>query len=72
MYEYLKVGDAVSFPGLIDIKLIIEEVYEGRGMVRCKYYDEHLKRFIKLTLPADALVPSRKLRKIIPSGSGPA
>ena len=69
MYEYLKAGEEVAFPGLTDIKLIIEEVYESRGMARCKYYDEHLKRFIKLTLPADALVPSRKLRKITPLDS---
>ena len=70
MYEYLKAGEEVSFPGLTDIKLIIEEVYEGRGMARCKYYDDLLKRFIKLTLPADALIPARKLRKIIPLDSG--
>jgi uncharacterized protein YodC (DUF2158 family) len=56
MYDFLKVGDEVTFPGLLDIKLIIDEVRENRGSVRCKYYDDHLKRFIKLTLPADALI----------------
>jgi hypothetical protein len=60
MYDLLKVGEEVTFPGLLDIKLIIEEVYENKGNVRCKYYDDHLKRFIKLTLPADSLLPVRK------------
>ncbi len=63
MYDFLKVGDEVTFPGLLDIKLIIEEVRENRGNVRCKYYDDHLKRFIKLTLPADALIPCPKAQK---------
>ncbi|HEY4286809.1 MAG TPA: hypothetical protein VGN00_06885 [Puia sp.] len=63
MYDFLKVGDEVTFPGLLDIKLIIEEVRENRGNVRCKYYDDHLKRFIKLTLPADALVPCKTAQK---------
>ena len=69
MYDFLKVGDEVTFPGLLDIKLIIEEVRENRGNVRCKYYDDHLKRFIKLTLPADALVPSPKAQKKMPKVS---
>ena len=60
MYGILKVGEEVTFPGLMDIKLIIEEVYENKGHVRCKYYDDLLKKFIKLTLPADSLVPIRK------------
>jgi len=60
MYAHLKVGEEVNFPGLLDIKLIVEEVYENKGSVRCKYYDDHLKRFIKLTLPADSLMPMRK------------
>ena len=60
MFDHLKIGEEVSFPGLLDIKLVVEEVFENRGSVRCKYYDEHLKKFIKLTLPADALIPSRK------------
>ena len=63
MYDFLKAGDEVTFPGLMDIKLIVEEVHENRGNVRCKYYDDHLKRFIKLTLPADALVPSQRAPK---------
>jgi hypothetical protein len=63
MYDLLKVGEEVTFPGLLDIKLIVEEVFENRGNVRCKYYDDLLKRFIKLTLPADALVPSPKALK---------
>ena len=63
MYDFLKVGDEVTFPGLLDIKLVVEEVHENRGNVRCKYYDDHLKRFIKLTLPADALVPCQKAHK---------
>ena len=63
MYDFLKVGDEVTFPGLLDIKLIVEEVHENRGNVRCKYYDDHLKKFIKLTLPADALVPCHKTQK---------
>ena len=62
MYNLLKVGEEVSFPGLIDIRLIVEEVYENRGNVRCKYYDDHLKRYIRLTLPTDALIPSQKVR----------
>ena len=60
MFQILTVGEEVTFPGLMDIKLIVEEVFENRGIVRCKYYDDHLKRFIKLTLPGDALIPSRK------------
>ena len=65
MYELLKIGDEVTFPGLLDIRLIVEEVNENRGTVRCKYYDDHLKKFIKLTLPCDAVVPSRKASKPI-------
>ena len=60
MYAHLKIGEEVTFPGLLDIKLIVEEVLETRGSVRCKYYDDHLKKFIKLTVPADSLVPTRK------------
>ena len=63
MYDLLKVGEEVSFPGLLDIRLIVEEVHENRGSVRCKYFDDHLNRFIKLTLPADALRPVRKTLK---------
>ena len=60
MYNLLKVGEEVTFPGLIDIRLIIVEVIESRGNARCKYYDEHLKKYIKLTLPSNALVPCKK------------
>lgn len=62
MYALLKVGEEVTFPGLLDIKLIVEGINEKRGSARCKYYDDHLKRFIQLTLPADSLVPARKAR----------
>jgi hypothetical protein len=64
MYGMLKVGEAVTFPGLMDIKLIVEEVYENKGHVRCKYYDDLLQKFIKLTLPADSLMPIRKTPKL--------
>jgi len=60
MYEYLKVGDEVTFQCLHDIKLIIEDINEFKGNVRCKYYDDNLQRYIKLTLPADSLTPLRK------------
>jgi len=60
MYDFLKAGDEVTFHGLLDIKLIVEEVDEARGSVRCKYYDDNLRRYIKLTLPADALTPCRR------------
>ena len=71
MYEFLKVGDEVIFPGLLDIKLIVDEVYESRGAIRCKYYDDQLKKFIKVMLPAGAVVRTRK-RAAIPSDSKPA
>lgn len=60
MYDFLKVGEEVTFHGLLDLKLIVEEVNEARGNVRCKYYDDNLRRYIKLTLPADSLVPRRE------------
>jgi len=63
MYNLLEVGEEVSFPGLIDIRLIVEEVHEVRGNVRCKYYDDHLRKYIKLTLPLDALIRCPKARK---------
>lgn len=71
MYEFLKAGDEVIFPGLLDIRLIVDEVYESRGAIRCKYYDDQLKKFIKIMLPADAVVRTRT-RATIPSGSKPA
>ena len=63
MYNLLEVGEEVSFPGLTDIRLIVEEVREIRGNVRCKYYDDHLRRYIKLTLPIDALIRCPKAPK---------
>jgi len=60
MYHYLKSGAEVTFQCLHDIKLIVEEFNEYKGNVRCKYYDDHLKRFIRLTLPADSLVLVKK------------
>ena len=63
MYDFLKVGEEVTFQCLHDIKLIVEEVNEFKGSVRCKYYDENLKKFIKLTLPAESLIPVRKTLK---------
>jgi hypothetical protein len=58
MYDYLKAGEEVSFPGLLDIRLIVEEVCESG--VRCKYYDDHLNKYIKLTFPSDALIRTGK------------
>ncbi|HTI08311.1 MAG TPA: hypothetical protein VL832_07130 [Puia sp.] len=63
MYDYLKPGEEVTFQSLLDLRLIVEEVNERRGNVRCKYYDENLGKFIKLTLPAESLVPCRDLSK---------
>ena len=63
MCDFLKVGEEVTFRGLMDIKLIVEGVNEVRGNVRCKYYDDHLKRYIKLTLPAESLMPSEIVQK---------
>ena len=63
MYDFLKVGEEVTFQCLHDIKLIVEEVNELKGNVRCKYYDENLRKFIKLTLPAESLNPVRKMQK---------
>jgi hypothetical protein len=63
MYEYLKPGEEVTFQSLLDLRLIVEEVNERRGNVRCKYFDENLGKFIKLTLPADSLMPCRDVSK---------
>ena len=62
MYHFLKEGAEVTFQCLHDIKLIVEEFNEHKNNVRCKYYDENLKRFIKLTLPADSLIPAPKAK----------
>ena len=59
MYEYLKPGEEVTFQSLLDLRLIVEEVNERKGNVRCKYFDENLGKFIKLTLPAESLMPRR-------------
>ncbi|HWK04979.1 MAG TPA: hypothetical protein VNS58_15160 [Puia sp.] len=59
MYDYLKPGEEVTFQSLLDLPLIVEEVNERKGNVRCKYYDENLGKFIKLTLPADSLIPRK-------------
>jgi hypothetical protein len=64
MYDFLKVGEEVTFECLHDIKLIVEEVNEFKGNVRCKYYDENLKKFIRLTLPAESLIPVPRTLKI--------
>ncbi len=61
MYEYLKPGEEVTFESLLYLRLIVEEVNERRGNVRCKYYDENLGKFIKLTLPAESLIPRRNV-----------
>ncbi|MHA4806688.1 hypothetical protein ACX0G9_01210 [Flavitalea flava] len=63
MFDFLKTGEEVTFPGLLDIKLIVVELNEMKGIAKCKYYDDNLRRFIKLTLPANSLVPCRKLVK---------
>ena len=54
MREHLKAGEEVSFPGLLDIKLIVESV-QGR-MVHCKYFDDFLRKYIRVTFPIDNLV----------------
>ena len=55
-----------AYQRLYDMILLhgTEEVYENKGHVRCKYYDDLLKKFIKLTLPADSLMPIRKAPKL--------
>jgi hypothetical protein len=63
MCDLLEVGEEVSFPGLTDIRLIVEEVREIQGNVRCKYYDDYLRRYIKLTLPLDGLIRCPKAPK---------
>jgi hypothetical protein len=39
---------------LLDIKLIVEEVHGSK--VRCKYFDDHLRKYIHVTFPSDALI----------------
>ena len=57
MYDFFRVGEKVTFQSLSDLHLIVEGVNEANGGIRCKYYDDNLKRFIKLTLPAESLIP---------------
>jgi hypothetical protein len=70
MYDLLEVGEEVSFPGLLDIRLIVEDAHEIQGNIRCKYFDDHLRKYIRLTLPANQLVrcrqPSAKPKVLVP------
>jgi hypothetical protein len=59
MYEFFRIGEEVIFQNLSDIPLIVEGVNEVSGGIRCKYFDDNLKRYIKLTLPAESLIPHR-------------
>lgn len=61
MYDNLKEGEEVSFPGLLDLRLIVEEVHDTK--VRCKYYDEYLKKYVRLTVPSGELVRSNSARR---------
>jgi len=63
MYDFLKVGEEVTFPGLLDITLIVVDVNENRGNALCKYFDENLNRYVKLTLSAGELRPLRTAAK---------
>jgi hypothetical protein len=67
MRYLFKVGEEVTFRGLVDLRLIVEGVDEIRSSVRCKYFDDHLQRFIKLTLPAESLTSNDKNAQ--PSGT---
>ena len=60
MYDFFKIGEEVSFQSLPDMRLIVEEINEVNGNVRCKYYDDNLRKYIRLTLPAEALVTGKK------------
>ena len=60
MYDYFQVGEEVIFQCLPDIRLIVEEVNEMNGNVRCKYYDDNLRKYIRLTLPPGSLVAGAK------------
>jgi hypothetical protein len=61
MYDFFRIGEEVIFQSLSDLHLIVEGVNEVNGGIRCKYFDDNLKRYIKLTLPADSLIPHRHL-----------
>lgn len=56
MQHFFRVGEEVNFTCLPDITLIIEEINETNGSIRCKYYDDMLHKYIHLRLSADALV----------------
>lgn len=65
MFNFFRIGEEVVFQSLSDILLIVEGVNEINGGIRCKYFDENLNRYIKLTLPPESLVhhksgPDRK------------
>ena len=60
MYHFLQVGEEVTFQRLSDIRLIVEEINETSGDTRCKYFDDILRRYIRLTLPAESLIPCKK------------
>jgi len=59
MYSFFRIGEEVIFQSLSEIPLIVEGINEVNGGIRCKYFDDNLKRYIKLTLPADSLIPHR-------------
>jgi hypothetical protein len=59
MYDFFQVGQEVIFQSLSDIRLIVEGINETNGGVRCKYFDENLNRYIKLTLPPESLIPHK-------------
>jgi uncharacterized protein YodC (DUF2158 family) len=63
MYQFFRVGEEVHFKCLPDIKLIIEDINETSGSIRCKYYDDNLRKYIRLRLSADSLVPSASAPK---------
>jgi uncharacterized protein YodC (DUF2158 family) len=63
MYQFFRVGEEVNFKCLPDIKLIIEDINETSGSIRCKYFDDQLQKYIRLRLSADSLVPCTNAAK---------
>jgi hypothetical protein len=62
--EFIRPGAKVTFSGLQEIIMIVEEApNEQRGNVRCKYFDDKLHRWIKLTLPVESLQPYKHPKK---------
>jgi hypothetical protein len=59
MYDFFNIGQEVTFQNLSDLRLIVEGVNEANGGIRCKYFDDNLKRYIKLTLPPESLISCR-------------